>query len=1353
MIDDVNGAWHGVPRAINPAPSKAPTPQTKQFVDHATKSAHDDWHKSTKEYEHAARQGSRNQSKLKAAMIDKAAVYEYWLQQKLRIDKLTDGNSAVKRDVKQINTSSSGDRYENGISRQITGQAQSTVLGETAAHSRTEVDLANSRLAYQRQVTAQQDRAAIGKIPLQLRRAEPDMLPAANQAVAQAQQDYANAVQSLQTDLIAESGLPANFNNKQLQAALGKMKTLHQGENLDGFIDSMGVGLQIKAKLNGINPNDPKLSPAERTLATTDPVTLAFLQASGVSLKGTLSPEMAKIAQENPAVFAMLAAHGANIWVNNSPTSAGAPGAASGGALIGSGQYLHVAVNGKELSLTSDQVKNFQFCNTLSVPEGGGLGNFGLGLVRQLNFGPASLPDNVKALMLNTDVVRTEYAGTRLGELMKQAPASNSSGAADYMANTVNPFLNTQLNGFFSLEARQSFWANNASSQVMPYMTSAIAVPPPSGEGPYPNLNLGFIETALTGAAPEEASALIRLMESQTDSFVSSFGTGSRDGRSLQDIPIGNTLFMSTMSKAVQIADLQPGAPEAAAANQAADWLLSRASQGVQTVGMWTANGLFEDVRQGNDDLAHALQSQYTGGAYDPYGTKDSYPIQLGNIIDNINNGEQYHIQDTLNGMNASDFENFEKNKSQLLNSYFGSFQSTPYIGTAQKITSDTQLIDLIGTAYGFTPSDTAAAKSADFSKNWFAGNASNMAVIAVVMDWIHKEGGENPTVTAVPLVYAVNTAGFNGGAIFEIAKPDGSQEVIDGNAAVSAVQANQNQKINSYDVDFKWHYTDFTAYEEQNQFDDSGHIYLYTDFLKNPGKTDWSKDEYAAHITTWQEHAQKWGALAAGSVVLVGGILFAPVTAGGSLTASAAAGAVMLDVGITASVALSANHLQELNSGGESISFANPEARAEWLNIGGSVASFVPLGATAKVAEYAGYAGSGVGLWLGGEQTVSLAQNWDQMSAEDQSLGLLSLGLDAGFVRAGFMSPKVAEETAAYTGGKDLMPRSPGELEVWNGNTGRSARTETLNQADNVRYVAVTNDGVALMLRRGQPIPPDFHGARVFAVGPDGTAVQLRSVADLPPAAGGGEAAAPYTGGRIFAVDSGGTAVQLGSVADLPPAAGSSEAAASYAGGKELARRPKAEVEVWSGPSGDTLQTGQVPPSVAEEGGFIRIFVASRDGTLDNVRGNPDDPHRVEAWKQYLDSGRTLGYAHWARVHDVNQTQASKAAGAVTAYQQTLGWGRTEVTVHVEIDGVQYARRLDIADNDPAVLKGVEVKTGYQTLTTGKNSNEWEIKRDKVLVENGLDIQWVFRDVTQRPSENLLKALDEANIKWTIES
>ena len=167
-------------------------------------------------------------------------------------------------------------------------------------------------------------------------------------------------------------------------------------------------------------------------------------------------------------------------------------------------------------------------------------------------------------------------------------------------------------------------------------------------------------------------------MESQTDNFVSSYGTGLHDGRSIQDIAIGNQFFISTMSKAVQIADLQPGAPEAAAADQAANWLLGLASQGVQTVGMWTANGLFEDVRQGNDDLAHALQSQYTGGVYDPYGSNGTYPIQMGNIIDNVRNGEQYHIEDTLKGMSASDFATFEKNKTRDLKLVFRRFPKRP---------------------------------------------------------------------------------------------------------------------------------------------------------------------------------------------------------------------------------------------------------------------------------------------------------------------------------------------------------------------------------------------------------------------------------------------------------------------------------------------------------------------------------------------------------------------------------------------------------------------------------------------------------------------------------------------------
>ncbi len=211
MIDDVNGAWHGVPHPITPPPSTAPTPQTKQFVDHATKSAHDDWKKSTEEYEHAAQHGSRNKDKLRKAMIDKAGVYEYWLQQKLRIDKLTGGDEAVKSDVKQINKSSNGDRYASGISRQITGQAQSTVLGETTIYSRTEVDLANARLAYQRQVAAQQEQAAVANIPPSIRRTEPDMLPSANRAAAQAQQDYIGAVQGLQTDLIKEFWAACQF--------------------------------------------------------------------------------------------------------------------------------------------------------------------------------------------------------------------------------------------------------------------------------------------------------------------------------------------------------------------------------------------------------------------------------------------------------------------------------------------------------------------------------------------------------------------------------------------------------------------------------------------------------------------------------------------------------------------------------------------------------------------------------------------------------------------------------------------------------------------------------------------------------------------------------------------------------------------------------------------------------------------------------------------------------------------------------------------------------------------------------------------------------------------------------------
>ena len=77
-------------------------------------------------------------------------------------------------------------------------------------------------------------------------------------------------------------------------------------------------------------------------------------------------------------------------------------------------------------------------------------------------------------------------------------------------------------------------------------------------------------------------------------------------------------------------------------------------------------------------------------------------------------------------------------------------------------------------------------------------------------------------------------------------------------------------------------------------------------------------------------------------------------------------------------------------------------------------------------------------------------------------------------------------------------------------------------------------------------------------------------------------------------------------------------------------------------------------------------------------------------------------------------------------------------------VDGVDYARRLDIADE--ATLQGVEYKTGYQTAT---QDNLWEIARDKALQDKaGWSIKWVFRDSASQPLQD---ALTQAGIDFSV--
>ena len=135
---------------------------------------------------------------------------------------------------------------------------------------------------------------------------------------------------------------------------------------------------------------------------------------------------------------------------------------------------------------------------------------------------------------------------------------------------------------------------------------------------------------------------------------------------------------------------------------------------------------------------------------------------------------------------------------------------------------------------------------------------------------------------------------------------------------------------------------------------------------------------------------------------------------------------------------------------------------------------------------------------------------------------------------------------------------------------------------------------------------------------------------------------------------------------------------------------------------------------------------------------------HKATRWQEYQDSGGEWPYDRWSNVYDANMNRATLANQATKAYHETLGWGEREVTVYSNVDGVEYARRLDIADED--ALQGIEYKTGYQTAT---QDNLWELTRDKALQDKaGWTIKWVFRDSASQPLQD---ALTNAGIDFSV--
>lgn len=200
--------------------------------------------------------------------------------------------------------------------------------------------------------------------------------------------------------------------------------------------------------------------------------------------------------------------------------------------------------------------------------------------------------------------------------------------------------------------------------------------------------------------------------------------------------------------------------------------------------------------------------------------------------------------------------------------------------------------------------------------------------------------------------------------------------------------------------------------------------------------------------------------------------------------------------------------------------------------------------------------------------------------------------------------------------------------------------------------------------------------------------------------------------------------------------------AADTLEGAAEAGAKKVDDVAEAAGKSADDAAEATVP-ATTKTGDAI-------DHGGDNVRitkvddGSPGTPsHKAQRWEEYQENGGQWDYDRWSKTYDNNMVRARKAHEEVNRYHAEAGWGRREVTVDVEVDGVKMTRRLDIADAAPDNPRGVEFKTGYQTAN---QSNLSELARDEALVRNGWDIEWVVKG---KASEPLKKAIEDSGVTF----
>jgi hypothetical protein len=803
------------------------------------------------------------------------------------------------------------------------------------------------------------------------------------------------------------SKMPAGPNGSHTRAQwLEAADALKQLRGPDPEIETIA---RVSGYLDQIEHDPTSLTRAQQDLAKKDPATLAFVLAAGVGDLdlSKLSPEMRQIAEQDPRLFAMFHLSGVNIWFDDKPNEENTNLGQSH-----TGLYLHVTIRGK-LLLDGERL------SSLLGIYGGIDGDHPTPGLAELLL-PLAINENpiLQAWTVASDNSRLQYGRAYIQQKLK---------APDLDPEAVISALNIQLNGFFEPGLRQAFWQESGAARYFSQgyfraQFNKLLQRPAVGSVEFRRTmdsteinadKIGkYMQIILKDAPREIADVLL-------DTVKSSFKLDWYNSNALDvsDIMPRFEDFYKGLSMAIE---LDPGKAEELGA-----WLQQdRQPQDVVLRQLWhNATLRFESVKK---TIAEGYGTTLSNTLSSRLERPDSAYRRIAPDFQwRVEQGKRQLLLDQAEKVSNRDYTAFKKDPGKAQQTFFQPFFADNNIGRQTPIENDTQLHNMIGKSLGLTPTDTKAAGRLDYTVEWYAPDTPEWNAIALATKWVHARGGagydRHILGTALPNLYVSKRWGVHNSAMFLIETKTNQQEVIDLSAAVDAVRLNNGQAVDPDKVNLKWHYDSLRDFQENNNLDDEGKIYLPKNlrlpwFNKNGELLAPAEyQEYAAAITTPGKTARKVGMIAV-AVVGTAVMIFVPGT-------SVVGGYILLGTGIVGAGLSSGYELYQLDAHGANIGWSNPEARQHWVNITGHLLALGRLGllktvagstgALAKIARSAAAVAGAGARYIGFTQSLTAAgyliTHWNdpKVSTFDKVAAAADIAAGLALLRAGGLEVK----------------------------------------------------------------------------------------------------------------------------------------------------------------------------------------------------------------------------------------------------------------------------------------------------------------------------------------------------------